>query len=101
MVQKDLRRRPERFEVSGVEVGNDDFRRKLRRMKPLRVLFISDDYPGHFNFADGVLAAIKRLRPVECETWSVRGRLAYRMQAVRPLALGNRLAMRCALRLGF
>lgn len=70
-------------------------------MRPLRVLLISDDYPGHFNFADGVLAAIKRLRPVECETRSVRGRLAYRMQAVRPLVFGGRLALRSALKLGF
>ena len=33
-------------------------------MRPLNVLLISDDRPGHYHLAEGVIAAIARLRPV-------------------------------------
>ncbi len=68
---------------------------------PLQVLLISDNYPGHFNFAYGVLAAIKRLRPGETHVHRLRVRLAYRMRAVRPLVSGGRAALKAALALGF
>lgn len=74
---------------------------KGKAMRPLRALLISDDYPGHANFAYGVLAAIERLRPVETHTRSVRVRFAYRMQAVRPLVSGGRAALKAALALGY
>ena len=71
-------------------------------MDPLRVFLVSDDYPGHFNFAHGVLAAMQRIRPVQlCEERSVRGLVSYRMRAVRPLVYGGRLAQRAALKFGY
>jgi uncharacterized protein len=70
-------------------------------MDPLRVFLLSDDYPGHFNFAHGVLAAMERLRPLTYVERSVRGLVAYRMRAVRPLVSGGSAALRLALKLGY
>lgn len=33
--------------------------------KPLKVIFLADTRPGHYHLAQGVIAALKRLRPVE------------------------------------
>jgi mitochondrial fission protein ELM1 len=71
-------------------------------VEPLRVFLLSDDYPGHFNFAHGVLAAMQRLRPLALvEERSVRGLISWRMRAVRPLVSGGPAALRLALRLGY
>lgn len=71
-------------------------------MDPLKVYLVSDDYPGHFNFAHGVLAAIQRIRSIElCEERSVRGLVSYRMRAVRPLVSAGRIAQRLVLKLGY
>jgi uncharacterized protein len=32
---------------------------------PLKILFLADTRPGHYHLAEGVIAALKRLRPVE------------------------------------
>ena len=32
---------------------------------PLKVIFLADTRPGHYHLAEGVIAAVKRLRPVE------------------------------------
>src|SRR4029453_10222441 len=32
---------------------------------PLRIIFLADARPGHYHLAQGVIAAIARLRPVE------------------------------------
>ena len=34
-------------------------------MKPLKIVFLADTRPGHFHVAQGVIAALERLRPVE------------------------------------
>jgi hypothetical protein len=39
---------------------------------PLRALLISDGKPGHYHLAEGVLAAVARLRPVESRRLTVR-----------------------------
>ncbi len=70
-------------------------------MDPLRVLFLSDTYPGHHNFADGVLAAIKLLRPVESIVVRSRAAPNIRMRMVRPMTRGNRTALQAALILGY
>ena len=70
-------------------------------LNPLRVLFLSDTYPGHHNFADGVLAAIKLLRPVEPIVVRSRAAPNIRMRMVRPMTRGNRTALRAALVLGY
>lgn len=38
----------------------------IERQGPLRILLLSDERPGHFHLADGVVAAAKRLTDVEC-----------------------------------
>lgn len=70
-------------------------------MDPLKVFLLSDDYPGHFNFAHGVLAAMQRIRPLTVEERSVRGLVSYRMRAVRPLVSAGPAALRLALKLGY
>src|SRR5262245_35235586 len=32
---------------------------------PLKVIFLADTRPGHYHLGEGVIAALKRLRPVE------------------------------------
>ena len=32
---------------------------------PLKVIFLADTRPGHYHLAEGVIAAVARLRPVE------------------------------------
>jgi hypothetical protein len=32
---------------------------------PLKVIFLADTRPGHYHLAEGVIAALARLRPVE------------------------------------
>ncbi|MGH6866466.1 MAG: ELM1/GtrOC1 family putative glycosyltransferase [Methyloceanibacter sp.] len=34
-------------------------------VKPLKIIFLADTRPGHYHLAQGVIAAIERLRPVE------------------------------------
>jgi hypothetical protein len=41
-------------------------------MRPLSVLLIADDKPGHYHLAEGVIAALARLRPVETHRLEVR-----------------------------
>ena len=43
-------------------------------MRPLSVLLLSDDRPGHYHLAEGVIAAIARVRPVETSRLLVRRR---------------------------
>jgi mitochondrial fission protein ELM1 len=70
-------------------------------MTPLKVLLLSDDYPGHFNFAHGVLAAVRRLRPIACEERLVRVLPSLRMRMVRPLVSVGPLGQRLALMIGY
>jgi mitochondrial fission protein ELM1 len=35
------------------------------KVTPLKVIFLADTRPGHYHLAEGVIAALKRLRPVE------------------------------------
>lgn len=42
--------------------------------KPIRVLLLTDDKPGHYNRAEGLVAAIGKLRPVETVRLMVRRR---------------------------
>src|ERR1043166_7896177 len=38
---------------------------------PLRIIFLADTRPGHYHLAQGVIAAIARLRPVEVTRISI------------------------------
>ncbi len=41
-------------------------------MPPFRILILSDGRPGHFNLADGIAAAIERIRPAVTTRYDVR-----------------------------
>jgi mitochondrial fission protein ELM1 len=43
-------------------------------MQPIRILLLSDGRPGHYHLADGVIAAMARLRPVDVRRLDVRRR---------------------------
>jgi uncharacterized protein len=43
-------------------------------MKPIRILMLSDERPGHYRLSEGVVAAIERQRPVEVDRLIVRKR---------------------------
>jgi uncharacterized protein len=43
-------------------------------MRPLNVLLISDDRPGHYHLSEGVIAAVARFRPVGTRKMLVRRR---------------------------
>lgn len=68
-------------------------------MDPLRILHLSDDRPGHYHLAEGVIAAAGRLREVVCECRVVRrqrlipARLLRSWAARRPPAAGPILGL--------
>jgi uncharacterized protein len=41
---------------------------------PLKVIFLADTRPGHYHLAEGVIAALQRLRPVEVTRLAVKRR---------------------------
>jgi mitochondrial fission protein ELM1 len=41
------------------------FAKPGKPVTPLKVIFLADSRPGHYHLAEGVIAALKRLRPVE------------------------------------
>ena len=43
-------------------------------MTPLKVIFLADTRPGHYHLAQGVIAALQRLRPVEVTRVAVERR---------------------------
>lgn len=47
---------------------------RARTMRPLCVLLLSDNRPGHYHLAEGVIAAIARVRPVETTKITVQRR---------------------------
>ena len=69
-------------------------------MKPLDVLLLADDKPGHYHLAEGVIAALERLVPVNTtrinvqRRWWMPGRLLSRL-------VNNGLSNRRILRLGY
>lgn len=65
-------------------------------MTALHILLLSDGRPGHYHLAEGVCAALRRLRPVEVATVAVERRLPTRvlMGVLRAGALRPALALR-------
>jgi uncharacterized protein len=66
---------------------------------PLRILLLSDGRPGHYHLAEGLCAALRRLRPVDVTTTVIKRRLPTRV-----LVAGMRtgiLTPAMALRLGY
>ena len=50
-------------------------------MRTLTALLISDNRPGHYHLSDGVVAALRRLRPVRVEQMTVHRRCSGRLAA--------------------
>lgn len=52
-------------------------------MTPLKVILLADTRPGHYHLAQGVIAALKRLRPVEVTRVPIERRLIVPMRFLR------------------
>lgn len=50
-------------------------------MRPLTALLLADDRPGHYHLSDGVIAAARRIRPVEVVRLQIRRRWSGRLLA--------------------
>ena len=70
-------------------------------MNPLRILHLSDDRPGHYHLAEGVVAAIERVRPVDMQTIVIRRRRIVPGRTLRALATSEWCASGQLLRLGY
>jgi mitochondrial fission protein ELM1 len=51
-------------------------------MAPLTALLIADDRPGHYHLSEGVIAAARRLRPIEVVRLTIERRLSGRLLAL-------------------
>lgn len=69
-------------------------------MRPLNVLLISDDRPGHYHLSEGVVAAMSRLRPVRVSRLTVRRRGWIPARTLAQLMIAG-MTPRTVLRLGF
>ena len=70
-------------------------------MNSLRILHLSDDRPGHYHLADGVIAAIARLRPVEEQRVVIRRRRIVPGRTARALVTSKSLTPAGLLRLAY
>jgi len=70
------------------------------QIRPLKALLIADDKPGHYHQAEGVLAAMARVRPVEARRVVVRRRVWIPTRTLHQLLNGG-VAPKLILRLGY
>lgn len=70
-------------------------------MNSLRILHLSDDRPGHYHLADGVIAAISRLRPVEEQRIVIRRRRIVPGRTARALVRSRSLTPSGLLKLAY
>lgn len=70
-------------------------------MNSLRILYLSDDRPGHYHLADGVIAALARLKPVEEQRVAIRRRRSIPGRTLRMLSTSKTLTPAGFLRLGY
>ncbi len=70
-------------------------------MNPLRILHLSDDRPGHYHLAEGVVAAIERLRPVDMQTVIIRRRRIVPGRTLRALTTAEWCTPGQLLKLGY
>jgi uncharacterized protein len=68
--------------------------------KPIRVLLLTDDKPGHYNRAEGLIAAIAKLRPVETTRLVVHRRALVATRVLQQL-LNAGVSPAAVLRLGY
>ena len=69
--------------------------------EPLRILLLSDGRPGHYHLAEGVCAALRRLRPVAVTTVRVNRRRRMPTRLALPAMRNGVLGPALALRLGY
>ena len=58
-------------------------------MTPLRILHLSDGRPGHYHLAEGVIAALARLREVETQTLLIKRHRLVPVRYLRMLATAH------------
>ena len=70
-------------------------------MTPLRILHLSDGRPGHYHLAEGVIAALERLRKVDTTTLQIRRRRMVPVRYLRKLATADWCAPDTLLSMGY
>lgn len=70
-------------------------------MSPLRILHLSDGRPGHYHLAEGVIAALEKLRTVETETIDIARRRMVPGRYLRMLATADWCAPEQLLKMGY
>ena len=70
-------------------------------MTALRILHISDDRPGHYHLAEGVIAGLERLATVETQTMLIRRHRMVPGRYLRALATANWCAPDQLLKMGY
>ena len=70
-------------------------------MNTLRILHFSDGRPGHYHLAEGVIAALGRLRDVKTDTLLVKRRRMVPVRYLRMLATVERCAPDQLLKIGY
>lgn len=73
----------------------------MNRGSPLRVLLLSDGRPGHYHLADGVVAALERLRATNVERREIAQRWAVPARLLRALAGRRQVSPGSVLQLGY
>ncbi|MDH3579362.1 MAG: nucleoside-diphosphate sugar epimerase, partial [Hyphomicrobiales bacterium] len=70
-------------------------------MGALEILHLSDDRPGHYHLAEGVIAALARLTETRVTTLSIRRRWLVPARLLRRLVDGGKVAPELVLKLGY
>ncbi len=70
-------------------------------MTPLRILHISDGRPGHYHLAEGVIAALARLRTVKTDTELIKRRRMVPGRYLRMLATADWCTPDTLLKMGY
>ncbi len=70
-------------------------------MRTLPILLLSDDRPGHYHLAEGVIAAIARLREVDVTSRRVKRRRLAPARLLRTLVAGGTVSPQRLLSLGY
>ncbi len=70
-------------------------------MKPLRILYISDDRPGHYHLTEGVIAALERVADVKVQCVRIKRRRMVPAHYLRSLAATEWCAPDQLLKMGY
>ena len=70
-------------------------------MGPLRILYLTDERPGHYHLTEGVIAALERLAPAQVHKLAVSRRWYMAGRTLRFLGKNGRMAPERILQLGY